>query len=324
MSEMAEEIISAGAAGGGDASQPAASTQRDETTLSEYLESLLVTVILALFATTFVLQAFKIPSRVDGKHAAGRRPPAGQQIHFWRARERGTRRFFRTVPLERGDIIVFKYPYQDHTHYVKRVIGLPGDRVKLVDQRVFVNGKPLDEPYVVHDPAAPYDPLNYAFPPVGSQLYSSQIVPEWAHEIRKHVQGDEIVVPPGKYFAMGDNRDQSSDSRYWGFVDRDAIMGRPFLIYWSVEASSADYSRKHVLAAADGNLRHACASSLAHALEPDAAHRALRLSAGRGVPTQRLERCVLSICWALCETFSHDMNRLRKWWRPALAARGRW
>jgi signal peptidase I len=125
---------------------------------------------------------------------------------------------------------------------VKRVIGLPGDRVKMVDQRVFVNGKVLDEPYVVHDPAAPYDPLNYAFPPVGSQRYSSQIVPEWARDIRKYVQGDEIVVPPEKYFAMGDNRDQSSDSRYWGFVDRDAIMGRPFLIYWSVEASSADYS----------------------------------------------------------------------------------
>jgi signal peptidase I len=77
---------------------------------------------------------------------------------------------------------------------------------------------------------------------VGNQLYSSQVVPEWAHEIRKHIQGDEIVVPPGKYFAMGDNRDQSSDSRYWGFVDREAIMGRPFLIYWSVEASSSDYN----------------------------------------------------------------------------------
>ena len=126
---------------------------------------------------------------------------------------------------------------------MKRVIGLPGDLVKLVDQRVFVNGKPLDETYVVHDPAALYDPLNYAFPPVGNQLYSFRASEsaEWAHEIRKHVQGDELVVPPRKYFAMGDNRDQSSDSRYWGFVDRDAIMGRPFLIYWSVEASSSDY-----------------------------------------------------------------------------------
>ena len=88
-------------------------------------------------------------------------------------------------PLERGDIIVFKYPYQDHTHYVKRVIGLPGDHLKIVDQRVFVNGKLLNEPYVVHDPAVGYDPLNYNFPPQGIQLYSSPVIPEWAREIKK-------------------------------------------------------------------------------------------------------------------------------------------
>jgi signal peptidase I len=73
-------------------------------------------------------------------------------------------------------------------------------------------------------------------------MFSSPVQVEWAHEIKKYVTGDEIVVPAGKYFAMGDNRDRSSDSRYWGFVDRDAIMGRPFLIYWSVEATSGDYS----------------------------------------------------------------------------------
>lgn len=213
----------------------------EDTTLSEYLESLLVTVLLALFATTFILQAFKIPSPsmestlLVGDHLLVNKFIFGghgawyEKILPYRA-------------LERGDIIVFKYPYQDHTHYVKRVIGLPGDHLKLADQRVFVNGKLLNEPYVVHDPNVGYDPLNYNFPPQGLQLYSSPVVPEWAREIKNYVQGDEIVVPPGRYFAMGDNRDHSSDSRYWGFVDRDAIMGRPFLIYWSVEASSADYS----------------------------------------------------------------------------------
>jgi len=144
--------------------------------------------------------------------------------------------------LERGDIIVFKYPYQDHPHFVKRVIGLPGDRVKIVDQQVYINGKMLNEPYVVHDPASGYDPLNYTFPPTINQLFIPPVQIEWAHEIRKYIQGDELVVPPGKYFAMGDNRDHSSDSRYWGFVDREAIMGRPFLIYWSVDATSNDYS----------------------------------------------------------------------------------
>jgi signal peptidase I len=213
----------------------------EDTTLSEYLESLLVTVLLALFATTFVLQAFKIPSPsmestlLVGDHLLVNKFIFGGHGAWYE-------KILPYRPLERGDIIVFKYPYQDHTHYVKRVIGLPGDHLKLVDQRVFVNGKLLTEPYVVHDPAARYDPLNYTFPPVGSQLYSSQIIPEWASQIKKHIQGDEVVVPSGKYFAMGDNRDQSSDSRYWGFVDRDAIMGRPFLIYWSVEASTADYN----------------------------------------------------------------------------------
>jgi signal peptidase I len=213
----------------------------DQTTIPEYLESLLVTVLLALFGTSFVVQAFKIPSPsmestlLVGDHLLVNKFIVGGHGAWYE-------KFLPYRPLERGDIIVFKYPYQDHQHFVKRLIGLPGDHLKLVDQQVYVNGKPLNEPYVVHDPAAVYDPLNYNFPPPGVQMFSSPVQLEWAHEIRKYVVGDEIVVPPGKYFAMGDNRDRSSDSRYWGFVDRDAIMGRPFLIYWSVDATSADYS----------------------------------------------------------------------------------
>ena len=215
-------------------------TREGQTTLSEYLESLLVTVILALFGTSFVVQAFKIPSQsmektlLVGDHLLVNKFVFGGRGAWYD-------KYLPYRPLERGDIIVFKFPYQDHPHFVKRVIGLPGDRLKVVDQQVFVNGKPLYEPYVVHDSAAGYDPLNYSFPPIGNQLFVSLVQPEWAHEIRKYIQGDELVVPPGKYFAMGDNRDHSLDSRYWGFVDRDAIMGRPFLIYWSIEASSNDY-----------------------------------------------------------------------------------
>jgi signal peptidase I len=211
------------------------------TTLSEYLESLLVTVILALFGTTFIVQAFKIPSPsmentlLVGDHLLVNKFIFGGRGHW----------YDKLLPyrdLQRGDIIVFKYPYQDHPHFVKRVIGLPGDHLKLVDQQVYINDKPLNEPYVVHDPASGYDPLNYTFPPPGNQLFVPPVQPEWAREIRKYIQGDELVIPAGKYFAMGDNRDHSSDSRYWGFVDRDAIMGRPFLIYWSVNASTSDYS----------------------------------------------------------------------------------
>src|SRR5579862_662658 len=230
------------AGGAAVAATPGAQTQHsnDDTTLSEYLESLLVTVLLALFATTFILQAFKIPSPsmettlLVGDHLLVNKFIFGGHGAWYE-------KLLPYRPLERGDIIVFKYPYQDHTHYVKRVIGLPGEHLKIVDQRVFINGNVLNEPYVTHDPNVGYDPLNYNFPPKGVQLYSSPMVPEWASDFRKYVRGDEIVVPEGKYFAMGDNRDHSADSRYWGFVDRDAIMGRPFLIYWSVDANSADY-----------------------------------------------------------------------------------
>jgi signal peptidase I len=212
----------------------------NQTTISEYLESLLVTVILALFGTSFVVQAFKIPSQsmertlLVGDHLLVNKFIFGGRGQWYD-------KFLPYRTLQRGDIIVFKYPYQDHPHFVKRVIGLPGDRLKIVDQQVYINDKPLNEPYVVHDPSSGYDPLNYSFPPVGSQIYMSPVQPEWAHEIRKYIQGDELVVPPDRYFAMGDNRDHSLDSRYWGFVDRDAIMGRPFLIYWSVDANSTDY-----------------------------------------------------------------------------------
>jgi signal peptidase I len=226
-------------------SAPQAETRKEDrgpqTTISEYLESLLVTVILALFGTSFVVQAFKIPSAsMEGTLLIGDHLLVNKFI--FGGRDAWYEKILPYRPLQRGDIIVFKYPYADHQHFVKRVIGLPGDHLKLVDQQVYVNGVMLSEPYVTHDLSAPYDPLNYSFPPPGTQLMTSAAVPEWAQEIRQHIQGDELVVPPGKYFAMGDNRERSSDSRYWGFVDRDAIMGRPFLIYWSVDATSADYT----------------------------------------------------------------------------------
>jgi signal peptidase I len=231
----------------------------DQTTISEYLESLLVTVILALFGTSFVVQAFKIPSpSMESTLLVGDHLLVNKFIFG------GTGAWYdKLLPyrkLERGDIIVFKYPYQDHQHFVKRVIGLPGDHLKLVDGEMYINGKLLNEPYVQHDPAAIGDPLNSDFPPAAKLMISSQMIPEWVQEMPKYIVGDELVVPPGKYFAMGDNRDRSSDSRYWGFVDRGAIMGRPFLIYWSVDATSADYAQETTffsrLSSVFENIRH--------------------------------------------------------------------
>src|SRR5271165_3193245 len=129
-----------------------------QTTLSEYLESLLVTVILALFGTSFVVQAFKIPSQsMEHTLLVGDHLLVNKFIFGGRGAW-----YDKLLPyrdLQRGDIIVFKFPYQDHPHFVKRVIGLPGDHLKVVDQQVYINGKPFNEPYVVHDPAAGYDPL---------------------------------------------------------------------------------------------------------------------------------------------------------------------
>jgi signal peptidase I len=214
---------------------------REKTTLQEYIESLLVTVILALFGTSFIVQAFKIPSQsmeqtllvgdhlLVNKFIFGGRGGWYEKILPYRA-------------IERGDVIVFKFPYQDHPHYVKRVIGIPGDKIKIVDQQVYRNGVKLNEPYIVHDAGAPYDAFGDNFPPPSKHLLPSNLQAEWGHEIRKYIIGEELVVPSGRYFAMGDNRDHSWDSRYWGFVDRDAIMGRPILIYWSVDATTSDYS----------------------------------------------------------------------------------
>ena len=216
---------------------------RAHTSLREYIESLLVTVILALFGTTFVVQAFKIPSQsmeptlLVGDHLLVNK-------FIFGGRDAWYEKFLPYRLVRRDDIIVFKFPFQDHPHYVKRVIGVPGDRIKIVNQKVYRNGQLLTEPYAVHDAGAPYDPFLYNFPPASHDELTSSMQPEWADQIFKYVQNGEVVVPPGNYFAMGDNRDHSWDSRFWGFVNREAIMGGPVVIYWSVQSSEEDYSER--------------------------------------------------------------------------------
>lgn len=137
-----------------------------------------------------------------------------------------------------GDIIAFRFPADISQMFVKRVIGIPGDRLKLVRGRVYRNGVALNEPYVVHK--SPYqDPYRDNFPNVSSSMdiYSDGRQAALLREVlERHVVNGEIVVPPGRYFAMGDNRDNSLDSRYWGFVPRENIIGRPVFIYWSYNA----------------------------------------------------------------------------------------
>ena len=225
--------------------EAARAEERAHTSVREYIESLLVTVILALFGTTFVVQAFKIPSQ-----SMEPTPLVGDHLlvnkFIFGGRDSWYERLLPYRSVRRGDIIVFKFPFQDHPHYVKRVIGLPGDRIKIVDQQVYRNGERLTEPYAYHDAAAPYDPFLFNFPPASHDDLISSMQTEWADQVFKYVQNGELVVPPGNYFAMGDNRDHSWDSRYWGFVNREAIMGGPVVIYWSIQSSEEEYTERSI------------------------------------------------------------------------------
>jgi len=208
-------------------------------------ESLVVTVILAIFGTTFVLQAFKIPTgSMENTLLIGDHLLVNKFIF---APQSGV--LSRILPYRdprRGDVLVFKFaPTDEQTepgeHFVKRVMGLPGDRIRIFHRQVFVNEKPLNEPYVRHDPAYA-DELRPGddFPPPDDE-YLSGATAAWEAEIGSTVRNGEVVVPPGKYFVMGDNREQSWDSRFWGFVDRSVVSGRPLLIYWSFETPRDEY-----------------------------------------------------------------------------------
>jgi signal peptidase I len=221
-----------------------------KSTFAEYVESLLVTVLLALFGTTFIVQAFKIPSQsmeptlLVGDHLLVNK-------FIFEGRGAWYEKILPYRAVHRGDIIVFKFPYDDHPHYVKRVVGLSGDRIRIVKQQVYVNGNALAEPYVAHDPAS-QDSFGDDFPPTDPYFIEVGLRPEWAETILENVSHGELIVPPNHYFVMGDNRDRSWDSRYWGFVDRDAVMGRPMIIYWSVQANSGDYSDRGLSGALRG------------------------------------------------------------------------
>jgi len=224
---------------------------RTSAGLVEYAESLLVTVILALFGTSFIVQAFKIPSpSMEPTLLVGDHLLVNKFIFGGRGGVLDGILPYR--PIRRGDIIVFKFPFAEHTHYVKRVIGQPGDRLRIVDQQVLINGRPLAEPYKVHVPGAS-DPFGDNFPPTTVYIPAgTPLQPEWRQEILRNVKDEDLVVPPGKYFVMGDNRDRSWDSRYWGFVDREAVMGRPMVVYWSVDSTTEEYADRSLFGRLSG------------------------------------------------------------------------
>ena len=182
-----------------------------KSTIREYFESIVVTAIIALFATTFVVQAFKIPTGsmesnlLIGDHLLVNRFVYGLHDGF-------LSQLLPYKELKRGDVIVFKYPNDPEVAYVKRLIGLPGEKVEMVGRTIYINGKPLAENYTQYIDAG---------------------------SIYEHY--GPYSVRENSYFAMGDNRDNSQDSRFWGFVPRGHILGKALAIYWSYETPRDEY-----------------------------------------------------------------------------------
>jgi signal peptidase I len=191
-----------------------------------------ITVLLLLFLTTTLVQAFVIPTGsmedtllvgdhllVDKLSYAPGGPVSKHLLPY--------------LPVKRGDIIVFRYPVDIQQTFVKRCMGVPGDRIRMVNKQVYLNGVKLDEPYKVNKTEY-IDSYRDNFP--GEP--NANVYPGAIDMLEHHVVNGEVVVPANVYFAMGDNRDSSLDSRYWGFVPRENIIGKPLIIYWSYAATT--------------------------------------------------------------------------------------
>ena len=206
-----------------------------KSTLREYFESIVIAVILAFFIRTFVVQAFKIPTGsmepnlLIGDHLLVNKFNFAPTV--WPIE----RALLPIGTIARGDVIVFKYPEEPERDFIKRVIGLPGETVELREKKVHIGGKPLDEPYV-----------HFLQPPgAGGEFHEVT-----SFDVRERY--GPVTVPPNHYFVMGDNRDNSQDSRYWGFLPRDYVKGKALVIYWSYEAGREDYQETGLVATIKG------------------------------------------------------------------------
>ena len=192
-------------------------------------------ILILLFGTTTLVQAFIVPTpSMDTTVMVGDHLLV-DKLSYSPAGAIGKHLLPYTEP-KRGDVIVFRYPMDIRQNYVKRVMGVPGDHIRIRDKVVSVNGKALTEPYAQHifPGTEPYRD-NFPSSPYGP------VVDRAVEMLRDHVRNDELVVPPGNYFAMGDNRDNSLDSRYWGFVPRENIIGKPLVIFWSYDAPTEEW-----------------------------------------------------------------------------------
>jgi len=223
-------------------------------TVPEAFASLLRTVVVALFLLTFVLQPYLIPSEsMERTLLVGDFLLVNKQIYA----PSGTldRHLLPYLDVKRGDIVIFHHPRPPYL--VKRVVGLPGDRLHIKDGRVIVNGLVLDEPYAAFEPIAG-NPLHDDFP---ARVYTDpEVDPAWWKQLQSIIRDGDLMVPQDEYFVLGDNRNHSTDSRYWGFVSRQQIVARPLVIYFSLyRPSTTDVepvTLQAALPASDDRLGH--------------------------------------------------------------------
>jgi signal peptidase I len=217
--------------------EPAAKEEERQETPLESIASICAVLAVGLFVMTFIFQNFEIPSAsmektlLIGDHVLVDRVTLAPQTH-WAP-------FLDYRPVHRGDVIVFLKPNPEtpDLFLVKRAIGIPGDRIHLRQGVLYLNGVAQNEPQAGKpaydgDPQHAYNPYRDDFPSVPASVEEGTTA-SWAVEMPSHIEGDDLVVPPGKIFAMGDNRTESLDGRYWGFVPQENIVGRPMFVYWS-------------------------------------------------------------------------------------------
>jgi len=209
--------------------QPAAAPTRTRRGLYSF-QSLAGTIVIAVFVITFVVQAFQIPSESMEKTLLIGDYLLVDKAHYGHSRLWSSLLPYR--PIRRQDIVVFRYPVNPRQHFVKRVVAVPGDHVRLLNKHVYVNGVRQDDGYATFNWAW-RDRFRDNFPDGG--LYGDRISAKWFLQAQRLMDDGELIVPEGSYFVLGDNRDDSYDSRYWGFVPEENVVGRPLLIYWSID-----------------------------------------------------------------------------------------
>ena len=215
---------------------------KPKETFSEAILGIAAVLVSGLFIITFIIQAFEIPSRSMEKTLL-----VGDHVFVDRLSAAPPARYLGPLmpyrPIRRGEIAVFISPAQHDLHLVKRIVGVPGDKIHLEGRVLYVNGVAQTEPYVYHDPAkSEPDTFRDDFPAISPMGQGGPST--WPIEFHANLDthGD-LVVPEGHYFAMGDNRENSFDSRYWGFVPEENFIGRPLFIYWSFDTPEDQYNR---------------------------------------------------------------------------------